>query len=178
MRVAALLCLLVATAAAEPEIEVVTLDAQPAIAKTVEATVDTLPSQIGGAIVTLLATAERHALEVSGPPFARRQARAGRFEVEVGLPVRRVPSAKLPKGVRAIALPAGPAATLLVRGRREDLPRAHARLDAWLASTQRKPVGSRWEIYETSPFTTPDPAKQETRIVVPLARGIRSDIER
>jgi AraC family transcriptional regulator len=168
MRAFAILCLLAGVAAAEPKIEVVTLEAQPAIAKTVKAAPDAVSAQIGNAVMALMTTADRHTLAIAGPPFARWLSRGATIEVEVGLPVRKAPSKQLAGGTRAIELPAGPAATLLFRGRHQDLSNAHAALDTWLAQSKRKPASTRWEVYVTNPVTTPDPAAQQTRIVAPL----------
>lgn len=173
MRVIVALTLLCATAiaepAAKPTIEVITLDAQPALARTIRATPDALATAIGGAVLSLIATADQHTLAVVGPPFARYLSRGAQLEVEVGLPVRSASKKAPSKGVRAIELPAGSAATLVFRGRHEDLWRAHAMLDAWLAQNKRKAAGARWEVYVTNPLTTRDPALHETRIIAPLA---------
>jgi effector-binding domain-containing protein len=169
MRALFLVCLLSGIATADPPIEVITLDVQPAIAKTITAAPDALSVQIGGAVLALVATADRHGLVISGPPFSRTVSRGARVEVEVGLPVRKAPAKKLDKGVRGVELPAGPAATLLFRGRHQDLPTAHAALDTWLARNEREAASPRWEVYVTNPVTTPDPAAQQTRIVAPLA---------
>jgi AraC family transcriptional regulator len=166
MRALAIVCLLAGTAVAEPKVEVVTLQAQPAIAKTVKATPDAVSAQIGNAVMALMTTADRHTLAIVGPPFARWLSRGPTVEVEVGLPVRKAPS-KQPKDASVIELPAGSAATLLFRGRHQDLANAHAALDAWLVRNKRKAT-TRWEVYVTNPVTTPDPAAQQTRIVAPL----------
>ena len=177
MRIALLLALLCATAGADPapaapaaKVEVVTLEAQPAIVRTVKAAPDALGSSIAGAVLSLIAAADQHALAIVGPPFARHVAGGKQIELEVGVPVRKAPAKqRLGKDIRAGELPAGPAATLLFRGRHDDLPRAHAVIDAWLASHDRKAAAPRWEVYVTNPVQTPDPASQQTRIVVPLA---------
>ena len=91
--------------------------------------------------------------------------------VEAALPVIKRPTGKLGAGVRAGALPAGPAATLVHRGRHAELDRAHATLDAWLVANKRRAAGPRWEVFMTNPLTTPDPDAQETRVVVPLQRA-------
>ena len=176
MRSFIVLALLCATAVAAPKpeskptIEIVELKAQPAIVRTVKVAPDQLGTAIAGAVMALIGTADRHVLAIAGPPFARYFARGAQVEVEVGVPIRKAPTKPLGSNVRAIELPAGPAATLVYRGRHDDLPRAHAELDRWLASHERTPNGARWEVYMTSPIETLDPAKQETRIVVPLSR--------
>ena len=138
--------------------------------RTVKVAPDQLGTAIAGAVMTLLATADRHGLAIAGPPFARYLSRGAQLEVEVGFPIRKATTKQLGKEVRLIELPAGPAATLEFRGRHDDLPRAHAEIDAWLAANKRKPSSARWDVFVTNPIETPDPTKQETRIVVPLSR--------
>ncbi len=161
-------------AAAEP-VEVVELAAQPAIAKTLSVRASELPTALPAAIISLLAIAQRNGLDVAGPPFARYLARGDTLVVEAGIPVRRKPVAKLRAGAVAVELPAGPAATVLYRGPHAQLAVAHAALDAWLASHDRREAGPRWEIYLTNPLSERDPGAQQTRIVAPLAAdGARS----
>ncbi len=155
-------------AAAEP-VEVVELAAQPAIAKTLRIRARELPTALPAAIMSLLAVAQRDGLDLAGPPFARYLARGDTLVVEAGLPVRRRPAGKLHGGAVAVELPAGPAATLVYRGPHTQLGTAHAALDAWLASHDRREAGARWEIYLTNPLSERDPGAQQTRIVAPLA---------
>jgi effector-binding domain-containing protein len=148
------------------DVRVVELSRQPAVVRTVKTKPASLAVEITKAVVSLVASDE---FVITGPPFARYQTRTAKLVVvEIGVPVRKTPAA-LGKGMRAIDLPAGPAAELVVTGRHEDLPKAHAELDAWLAAEMREPAGPRWEVYLTNPLTTPDPAAQQTKIVVPLA---------
>lgn len=155
--------------AGEPAVELVTLTAQPAIARTVRAKPDALGVRIAGAVLSLVAAADRHQLVIVGPPFARYLSRGATLEVEVGVPVRKRPAKPLGKDLRAIELPAGPAAVVMFRGPHDQLPRAHAALDAWLAAHRERPSGPRWESYLTNPIETPDPAAQQTRVIAPLA---------
>lgn len=148
------------------DVRVVELQRQPAVVRTVKTTPASLAAEITKAVVSLITSDE---FVITGPPFARYQTRTDKLVVaEIGVPVRKAPAAPS-KGLRSIELPAGPAAELVVTGRHEDLPKAHAELDAWLAKEHRKPSGARWEVYLTNPLTTPDPAAQQTRIVAPLA---------
>jgi len=174
MRIFISLALLCATAVAAPAIEVIELRAQPALVRTVKAPPEQLGTAMAAAIMTLVGTADRYTLAIAGPPFARYVSRGEQYEVEVGLPIRKAPAKrKLGNDARVIELPAGAAATLLFRGPREDLPRAHAELDAWLAAHERSAAGPRWEVYLTNPIETPDPAAQQTRLVAPLATDRR-----
>lgn len=147
-------------------VEVLDLRAQPALARTVRARPEELATALGGAIIGLVARTTASGPEAAGPPFARYLSRGDAgdptYVVEVGLPVVRSPDED------AVELPAGPAAALLFVGRHEELPRAHATLDAWLAAHGRRAAGPRWEVFLTNPLTTPDPAAQRTKVFVPL----------
>ena len=158
---------LLAVVLALADVRVVDLTQQPAVVRTVKAKPASLAVEITKAVVSMIASDE---FVITGPPFARYQTRTAKLVVvEIGVPVRKTPKA-LSKGLRAIELPAGPAAELIVTGRHEDLPKANAELDAWLVQEKRLESAPRWEVYETNPLTTPDPTAQRTRIIAPLAR--------
>ena len=135
---------------------IVELQGQPAATKTIEVKPAALAAALQKTILGLVATTEG----VAGPPFARYVSRAETYVVEVGLPVH--------KGKPV--LPAGPAAMVEFHGPHAKLATAHAELDAWLAANKRTASGPRWEVYVTNPVMTPDPAKQVTRVYVPLAK--------
>lgn len=145
------------------EVRVVEVTAQPALVTTVRAAPAELGAQLGAAIVGLIARATAQDLAIAGPPFARYLAREPSFVVEAGLPLVK------PLADGGATLPAGPAATVVFVGRHEDLGRAHAALDAWLAAHHRTGAGPRWEVFLTSPLTTPDPSAQRTQVFAPLA---------
>jgi len=150
--------------------EIATLEAQPTITKRVRTSPDRLGAAIAAAVLELLSAADTNTLQIVGPPFARYLLRGKQLDVEVGVPLRKASTAKkLGKSIRADTLPGGRVARLNVRGKHEDLPKAHGALDTWLDAHDEKAAGARWEIYVTNPITTPDPAAQETTIVVPLA---------
>ena len=159
---------------ADPAIEVVELKAQPALVTTIKARPKDLEGALGGAYFSLVATTQRRGLAVDGPPFARYLSHGNEKDptivVEAGLPVRGTPKEPLSGDVRFIVLPAGPAVTYVHLGRHDTLLDAHAKVDAWLTTEKRAPSGSRWEIYLTTPLTTPDPNAQRTQIVVPIAK--------
>ena len=158
--------------AGESSVEVVELAKQRALVITVRAKPEALEGALSKAFFQLVAAAQRHGVTVDGPPFARYLSRGTAKDptiiVEAGLAFRGTPSGTLAPSIRAVTLPAGPAATLEHRGRYQDLPDAHAALDRWLAGHKRTTAGPRWEVYITNPVTTPDPARQQTRIVAPL----------
>lgn len=163
MRALVVLVLCATTAAADVTVE--QLPAQPALVATVRAKPAELARAMQQAILGLVVQAQRHALELAGPPCARYVARGDTFVVDACLPIRTRPASK---AVRTIELPAGPAAVVVFTGPHAKLAGAHAELDAWLAANERVAAGPRWEVYVTNPVTTPDPAAQTTRVYVPL----------
>jgi AraC family transcriptional regulator len=167
-------------AATLARVTVVELAAQPAIVKTVRAAPAELETALTAAYLELIALVPERGLVVAGPPFARYPAGYPRdarpVTVEAGLPLRLTAAARrrladkpLASGIAIVDLPAGASAVVEHRGRREELAQVHAALDAWLTDHART-GGLRWEVYTTNPITTPDPAAQRTRVVVPLAR--------
>jgi DNA gyrase inhibitor GyrI len=125
------------------------------------------------AMFALLAAAGR---DLAGPPFARLVPDApadGTITLDAGVPTIKPLAA--PGGDIVVGeLPAGPAATLLVVGPLTELPAAHATLQRWLAASGRAAAGPGWQVFLTNPITEPDPAKQQTKVfvpLVPLARG-------
>lgn len=164
----------VAPAARAQPVEIVELVARPTVFRVVRAKPEALSAAIAAAIAGLVFDAPAYGLRIDGPPYARYRSRGDTrdptFVVEVGVPLARPAARELARGVAAGTLPGGSAAVMVHRGRHDQLPRAHARLDAWLARSGHRAAGPRWEELETDPFTTPDPAAQRTRIVAPLAR--------
>ncbi len=167
-----LLVLLLASAVTAAEPSVTNLAAQPALVTTVRAKPDALEAALLPAYLSLVATTQNENLEVTGPPFARYVSRGTtkdpRYVVEAGLPIRRKPIGKPSKKVRAITLPGGPAVIVEHKGNRSGLPAAHAKLDAWLTKSGKTARGPRWEVYTTTPLTTPDPDAQVTQLVIPV----------
>lgn len=158
-------------AAAAP-IEVTTLAPQPILYVVVRAQPAALADGLQRAFLSLLGSITTTGVDIAGPPLARYASRGTAadptFVVEAALPVKKLPAGTLPAGLRAATLPGGPAATLVVTGPHAGLVDAHATLDAWLATANRTPAGARWEVFLTNPMMTPDPAAQQTRVVVPL----------
>lgn len=159
-------------AAATAPIEVTTLAPQPILYVVVRAQPAALSESLQRAFLSLLGSITTTGVDIAGPPLARYASRGTAadptFVVEAALPVKKLPAGTLPAGLRAATLPGGPAATLVVTGPHAGLVDAHATLDAWLAAAKRTPAGARWEVFLTNPMMTPDPAAQQTRVVVPL----------
>jgi effector-binding domain-containing protein len=105
----------------------------------------------------------------TGPPFARYAALGDQIAVEAGYPVaEEIDGDGL---VEASTLPDGVAAVTTHAGRYEGLPRAYRAVLDWLAATGHVPAGPHWEVFRTSPYTEPDPARWRTDVVVPYERG-------
>lgn len=180
MRVFAILVVLVTAAAAETPrpakvgaVETLELRAQPAIIKVVRAKPADLAAALQQAYLSLVVVAHKNRLDVSGAPFAiylsRGTATDPTHVVQAGLPLSSAPSAPLGDEIERITLPAGPAAAVVLRGRHDQIGKAHEALDAWLTKARRAPKGPRRELYITNPITTPDPSAQEMRVIAPLA---------
>lgn len=157
--------------AAEPTLT--QLSEQAIVRRRVTATPAELEARLREAFFALVGEAMNAKWELAGPPLARYQARGTtaepEFIIDAALPLRTKPRQPAGPGFAIDQLPAGPAATLLHRGRLADLPRSHAMVDAWLSANHRRAVGPRWEVFVTNPVTTPDPNAQQVTIVVPLA---------
>ena len=159
-------------AATAAPIEVTTLAPQPILYVVVRAQPAALADGLQRAFLSLLGSITTTGVDIAGPPLARYASRGTAadptFVIEAALPVKKRPAGTLPAGLRAATLPGGPAATLVVTGPHAGLVDAHATLDAWLATAKRTPAGARWEVFLTNPMMTPDPAAQQTRVVMPL----------
>lgn len=71
--------------------------------------------------------------------------------------------------VLASVIPAGDAVVTLHVGRFEDVGGAYEAVFAHAAAQSRQPAGAPYEVYLTSPETEPDPTKQRTEVVLPVA---------
>ncbi len=88
------------------------------------------------------------------------------LDLSVAVPVAQPFSPDGPVG--AETLPAGRAATLLVKGDYALLPAAYKHLFAWISEQGLAPTGISWEQYLTEPEPGGDPAENETLIGVAL----------
>ena len=95
---------------------------------------------------------------------------ADELDLSVAVPIAEpLPEAASAGGVAAETLPAGRAATLLVRGDYALLGDAYGHLFGWIAEQGLTPRGIAFEQYLTEPEPGGDPAKNETLIGVLLA---------
>ena len=148
-------------------IELLALTEQPALTVRGQAPPTELENKLAVDIPRLLAYALANRLEVAGPPFVRYLTRSDtRIEYEAGLPVLR-PG----EGTDVIAptsLPAGPAVATVHTGPYQQLPAAHAALEAWRVQHRRIASGPGWDVFLTNPLQEPDPARWRTKVFLPL----------
>ena len=105
-----------------------------------------------------------HGLAPKGFPFARYHLRAdGRFDVEAGFPLDR-PIAGNAR-VLPSTLPGGSQVVLWYIGPYDQIGKAHAVLQEWIAYHGGRPAGDSREIYHDPP--TGDPTHWRTEIVQP-----------
>jgi effector-binding domain-containing protein len=159
------------------EVEVVTLDARPAVAIRVMVPMDQLDvgAIFGSAMGRLFSYVGEYRLEPAGAPYAR-YAEFGpeRADVEVGVPLAE-PVADLPAlepndELGATELPQGEAASYRHVGPYPELGAAYQTIEAWLRESGRSPAGPPWESYEVGPDDVDhDPARLETVVRWPLA---------
>ncbi len=71
--------------------------------------------------------------------------------------------------ILASVLPEGDAVVALHVGRFEDVGPVYEAVFAHAAQMGRQPGGAPYEVYLTDPQTEPDPTKQRTEVVLPLA---------
>lgn len=130
------------------------------------------PDQIGAALAIMLPKvggwlAQGHG-EAMGPPFARYHAGPdGKLDIEAGVAV--VAPVVGDDQVRAGTLPGGRCAVAQFRGPYDHLPRAHQRLQEWMAGAGETGAGDPWEVYVTDPMSEPDSSQWLTLIYHPLA---------
>lgn len=71
--------------------------------------------------------------------------------------------------ILASVLPEGDAVVALHVGRYEDIGPVYEAVFAHASQSGRRPNGAPYEVYLTSPETEPDPTKQRTEVVLPVA---------
>ncbi len=68
-----------------------------------------------------------------------------------------------------VTLPGGPAIETIHTGSYDDLGLTYAEVTDWITAEKLATAGEMWEEYLVGPDSETDPAKWQTRIVVPLA---------
>jgi effector-binding domain-containing protein len=160
-----------------PDVEVVTLQPQPAVAVRVVVPMDQLDvgETFGAAMGRLFPYLDEQGLSPAAAPYAR-YAEFGpeRADVEVGVPVRSTPDGLAPlqpdDELGATELPGGEAASYLHVGPYPELGNAYQAIETWLQANGRSPAGAPWETYEVAPDQVDhDPQRLETRVTWPLS---------
>lgn len=105
--------------------------------------------------------------EMAGPPYARyHPGPDGKMDVEAGVPVAGHVAGD--GTVQAGMLPGGRCAVATFHGPYDQMPKAHQRLQQWVADNGEQLDGAPWEMYVTDPMEEKDSSKWETIIVHPL----------
>lgn len=105
----------------------------------------------------------------AGPPFARyHQLSDDKFLVEAGFPVSATITPMA--AVRASKLPGGTAATVVHKGRYEEMAPAYDALASWISGQGGTPLGDAWEFYLDEPDR--DPATWRTVITQPYQEHV------
>lgn len=108
----------------------------------------------------------RNGIVMAGPPFCRyRELGAEGMTLEAGMPISA--PAEGEGDVLAGALPAGRVASTIHAGPYDDLPQAHAAIEAWLEEHELS-GGDAWEVYLTDPGLVEDPADWRTEVLRPI----------
>ena len=154
-------------------IEVVTLEAQPALSVRFRARPEDLGRKFLELLPQVLDVTESQHGEMAGAPFARYLDVAGpELEVEVGLPLTTTLEGN--GQVLSKPLPGGPAVMTWHIGHYEELGKAHAALAEWVSTNQREVAGGPWEIYFSDPSDDDDPKGWRTQVVLPLIPEIKA----
>jgi len=148
-------------------VEIVSLEAQPALAARFTARPEDLGRKFLELLPKILNVAEAADGEMAGAPFARYLGVQGtELEVEVGLPLAEPIDGD--GEIVAKPLPAGPAAVTWHIGHYEELGKAHAALAEWAKANSRTAAGGPWEVYFSDPADDDDPKGWRTQVVLPL----------
>lgn len=152
---------------AKREIEVMELEEVHTATIRVESSPDDLTATFGEILPEVFTTVMGSGGQM-GVVFARYHSVGEVFDVEGGLtlsgPIE-------PKGrVEASTLPACTAVIGWHIGPYEKLGGTHARMTEWMAANGFEAAGPHWEEYVTDPSREPDPAKYETRVVMPAKK--------
>jgi effector-binding domain-containing protein len=160
-----------------PDVQVVHLEAQPAIAVRVVVPMSELDvgALFGAAMGRLFSYAGERGLAPAGAPYAR-YAEFGpeRADVEIGVPLVKppedLPPLELNDELGATELPGGEAASYRHVGPYPELGAAYQAVEVWLRESGSSPAGPPWESYVVGPDDVDqNPARLETLVLWPLA---------
>ena len=127
---------------------------------------------LGECLGAVWAFAQRNAVPLAGPPFARYvEMGRGLMTIEAGLPIAVPHNGE--GDIVATELPGGMAAVAIHTGAYDKLAETHAAIERYL-DEHALTAGAPWETYVTDPATTPNAAEWKTEVVYPLAPMPRS----
>ena len=111
----------------------------------------------------------REHIRVTGMPFGRyRGMPSETVDVEAGVPVAKAPASHA--DVVVGELPATEAVEAVHVGPYDKLEETYDEMIAWMREHSLTPSDEMWEFYLTDPADEPDPAKWETKVVIPVAQ--------
>ena len=147
----------------KPEVELVTVEADPIAVRDVQTTIAELPAMIRESLDAVWKFVReagdldpRHSVVVyKGDPSA------GPADIEIGVQVGRRFDGTSSTGVRSSELPAGRAARALHRGPYDQMRPTYQAIESWAKDTGHTLSGPSWEIYGD---WHEDPAKLEVEI--------------
>jgi len=114
---------------------------------------------------------QKNGIALGGPPFARYpESSIGFVTIEPGTRIATENAGHISEpGVIHDNLPGGPVAHTTHHGSYDNLPEAHAALEAWIEAEGLTPAGAPWESYVTDPGDYPDPKDWRTELFWPVA---------
>ena len=155
------------------DIEVVTLEAQPALVIEAKITPDKFGEMLGESYGRIMGYVASKGVDVAGMPFARYHDMSdGTMHLAAGIPI-----ANEVEGdggdILYQPLPGGEAATALHLGEYHEVGAAWERLSAWMEQNGHGSIFGTfggWDVYENDPDTVSDPSELRTRIYQPLPK--------
>ena len=159
------------------DIEVVTLEEQPALVIEAKITPDKFGDMLGESYGRIMGHVASKGVEVTGMPFARYHDMSdGTMHLAAGIPIASevegdggdILYQPLPGGQAATA--GGQAATALHMGEYHEVGAAWQKLSAWMEENGHGSVFSTlggWDVYENDPESVSDSSELRTRIYQP-----------
>ena len=152
----------------QPEVEMVTVEAEPIAVRDARTTIAELSANISESLGEVW-TFVREAVDL-GPRHSvvlyKGNPNAGPADVEIGVQVARPFDGTSPAGVRCSELPAGRVARAMHRGPYDQMAPTYQAIENWAKDTGHTLSGPSWEIYGD---WTEDPSQLKVEIVFMLA---------
>ena len=153
------------------DIEVVTLEEQPALVIEAKITPEKFGEMLGESYGRIEGHIAKMGVEASGMPFARYHDMSdGTMHLAAGIPIAREIEGDGGDIVYQ-PLPGGKAATTIYLGEYHEVGAAWQKLSAWMEANGHGSVFSTfggWDVYENDPGSVSDPCELRTRLYQPL----------